>query len=434
MTHGDSGWDVSGMINVPLGDTAALRIVAYHDELPGWVNNVGTHQKDINAGEKDGGRVSFLWKPVESLSIRLTAFDQQIHTGGSATVDVNPVTLQPAFGGFTQDRLISEPNQYHYQNFNALITWTMPGGMSLVVFDQLQQEPHLPARSDASGDVQAASPDPHAPDGFDYITLQDEVGGAGADFDNRVNVDKTTEELRLSSGPTDRMERTIGGFVTRETGAIIQAINVFDPSTDAILEPNLEVASVNSTYKEYAGFGNLTFKFGPAFDVQVGGRWSHNSQTGAEFIDETKLGGGLVSFEVPSSESVFNFSVAPRWHIDADNMLYARIASGYTPGGPNVLPPNVPAGTPFTYKSDSTVNYEVGLKGNTPDRRFSYDVAVFLVDWEGHPAVRGGEQRRHQRKRRHGAQHQPRSHLHLGSDRRADPDRFRRLHRCAPDD
>jgi iron complex outermembrane receptor protein len=381
VTHGGSGWDVSGMINVPLGDTAALRIVAYHDALPGWVNNVGTHQKDINAGDKDGGRISFLWKPVDSLSIRLTAFDQEIHTGGSATVDVDPVTLKPVFGGFTQDRLISEPNQYRYQNFNALVSWSLPGGMSLVSSTSYSIN-HTFSRSDASGDVQGAIPDAGAPGGFDYITLQDEVGGAGADFDNRVNVNKTTEELRLSSGPSDRVEWTVGGFVTRETGSIVQAINVFDPGTGAILQPNLEVATVGSTYKEYAGFGNVTVKFGPAFDVQVGGRWSHNSQVGAEFIDETNLGGGLVRFSVPSSESVFNFSVAPRWHIDANNMLYGRIASGYTPGGPNVLPPNVPPGTPFTYKSDSTVNYEIGLKGNTPDQHFSYDVAVFLIDWK----------------------------------------------------
>ena len=41
----------------------------------------------------------------------------------------------------------------------------------------------------------------------------------------------------------------------------------------------------------------------------------------------------------------------------------------------------MPAGTPFSYKSDSLISYEAGVKAATADGNFSVDVAVFHIDW-----------------------------------------------------
>ena len=57
-------------------------------------------------------------------------------------------------------------------------------------------------------------------------------------------------------------------------------------------------------------------------------------------------------------------------------MAYIRIASGYRPGGPNI----VVAGVSPSYDSDRVVNYEIGLKGDALDGKFSYDMAVFYID------------------------------------------------------
>jgi outer membrane receptor protein involved in Fe transport len=40
-----------------------------------------------------------------------------------------------------------------------------------------------------------------------------------------------------------------------------------------------------------------------------------------------------------SSEDVFTYSVAPRFELSDNASLYARVASGFRPGGPNVLSP-----------------------------------------------------------------------------------------------
>jgi len=58
------------------------------------------------------------------------------------------------------------------------------------------------------------------------------------------------------------------------------------------------------------------------------------------------------------------------------------VATGYRPGGPNILPVNAPAGTPATYKSDSLTSYEAGIKGSWFERALSLDFAAYYLDWE----------------------------------------------------
>ena len=74
--------------------------------------------------------------------------------------------------------------------------------------------------------------------------------------------------------------------------------------------------------------------------------------------------------------------MAPRFELSDNVAIYARVATGYRPGGPNVLPENPPPGTPRTYDSDSLTNYEVGLKGSWLDNALSLDVAAYFLDWE----------------------------------------------------
>src|SRR3546814_18075255 len=58
-------------------------------------------------------------------------------------------------------------------------------------------------------------------------------------------------------------------------------------------------------------------------------------------------------------------------------MHYGRGATGYRPGGPNVIAPNVPP----SVDADRMTNYEIGLKADLADRMASVDVALFWLDW-----------------------------------------------------
>src|SRR5688572_7261263 len=62
----DFGGNLRGAINVPLGETAAVRIVGYRNELQGFVDAVrpdGSVEKDVDSGDKTGARVALTWQP-----------------------------------------------------------------------------------------------------------------------------------------------------------------------------------------------------------------------------------------------------------------------------------------------------------------------------------------------------------------------------------
>src|SRR3546814_18501807 len=98
-----------------------------------------------------------------------------------------------------------------------------------------------------------------------------------------------------------------------------------------------------STYEEYAAFANATVHIGPRFDVTFGGRYSRNDQ----FADQGGTGPlAPPPLESTSSENVFTWSGSARYKVADTVAISARVPKGFRPGGPNLLPPGVPAGTP----------------------------------------------------------------------------------------
>src|SRR5690606_11602056 len=118
-----------------------------------------------------------------------------------------------------------------------------------------------------------------------------------------------------------------------------------------------------------------TWKLSPKFDVSAGVRYARNSQ------DFTQITTGPLTGDtsVPgtSRENVTTWKLATRWHLGEDSMLYARLATGYRPGGPNLALPGVP---PMT-NSDTTRNLELGWKAQFWNRRAMVDMAVFRTTW-----------------------------------------------------
>jgi outer membrane receptor protein involved in Fe transport len=96
-------------------------------------------------------------------------------------------------------------------------------------------------------------------------------------------------------------------------------------------------------------------------------------------------GGPPTDFPVArSSENVFTYSVAPKYKPNPNMSLYARVAKGFRPGGPNVLPAGVPIppDVPRIFHSDSVISYEAGIKAESDTHVFSIDAAAFHIDWK----------------------------------------------------
>jgi len=82
---------------------------------------------------------------------------------------------------------------------------------------------------------------------------------------------------------------------------------------------------------------------------------------------------------VITRDNAFTYLVTPEYKFSPDLMTYLRVASGYRPGGPNAEA--TVYGLPDHFDPDRTLNYEIGVKGDALERRISFDMSLYYIDW-----------------------------------------------------
>jgi outer membrane receptor protein involved in Fe transport len=177
----------------------------------------------------------------------------------------------------------------------------------------------------------------------------------------------------------------VGAYYTHEDGKIDQFIGSINLATRMPFGipalDNLATAIIDSKYKELAGFANVTYHVTNRFDVTAGGRIAKNEQSAHQRTNGTAPVVGFSDFTTKSDESVFTYSLSPRFEVSDTTAIYARVAKGFRPGGPNVVSPTSPPDVPRTFDSDTLTSYEIGLKSNIA-RRVSFDVAAYHLSWK----------------------------------------------------
>ena len=362
---GGDGWEAHAMVNVPFGDTTALRIVANSAYFPGFIDEPSRGKTNINDVRRDADRASFLWEPSQDVSVRLTAHYQSLTAGDYSTEDLT-AALAPVYGDLTQERAVAQPQQETNEIYNGTINWNL-GFASLV----------------SSTSESRLSPSIQIDDTASFAATLDGLfgGNLGAVVQSQTPVHSVTQELRLASPTDQRVEWLLGAYYDSESAVDDEYIYPVELETGQPLydfTPNLAAYHITSTYREYAGFGDVTYHFNSAFELGAGGRYSTNDQTYHQV--NSGLFVGTNNFVTDSNQSVFTYSVDAKYKFDPRTMLYARIASGFVPGGPNDALPGLPL--PKTFHSSSTTNYELGIKGNAGRGRASYDVDIFDVEWD----------------------------------------------------
>jgi iron complex outermembrane receptor protein len=363
---GQTGWEVHGMVNLPMGDDAALRIVGDGTDFPGYINDPSRGAKDINDIRREGVRASLLWEPTQDLSIRLSANYQNLTAGDDGTEDVSAATLKPLFGDLTQERALPQPLSASNQIYNATINWNL--GFGTLVSSTSYTKTNTSFRADETAELGPLTP----------VFFGRSLGVAAV---ITAPVQTFTQEVRLSSPSNQKLEWIAGFYFDDQWANDRQAVVPADLTTGQLLNnlsPNLDSANAATTYLEYAGFGDLTYHITSAFEVTAGGRFSSNNQT----FHEVTAGvlGGAQDIRQDSNQSVFTYSVDAKYRFNPDIMAYARIATGFVPGGPNDVV--IGATVPATFHSSTTTNYEAGVKRSAAEGRLTYDFDVFDVEWK----------------------------------------------------
>jgi outer membrane receptor protein involved in Fe transport len=369
-TAGSWGWSAKGMVNLPLSDTAAFRVSGVHEADPGYIDDPSRGLKNINSSHENGVHASFLIKPLEQLSVRLTAVGQDSDFNDINAEDLKEdatgavlTPVQPLTGDRQLSQNVSQYTHSRYRVYDLAINWDM-GFASLV-----SATSYGTLRQAALTDVSILGPEPPVVEWTNF------------------KLDRLTQEVRLQSTAVahpaaNQVDWLFGGYFDRETAAINVPIS---GTLGGAFPLDGSQTTLASTYKEGAVFATVTYYFLPQFDVALGGRYAHNKQTS----DQTFSGpyydillGGMPEEIGGSSQGVALYSIAPRWRPSEDLTVYARVASGYRPGGPNVFAlGSPPAGISSSFKSDTVVSADLGARAEMLNHSLSIDVSAFDIHW-----------------------------------------------------
>jgi iron complex outermembrane recepter protein len=356
VSNGDGlGTGAGGGVNVPVTDTTAFRISGFTRIVPGYIDNPVLNKDGVNRGNSAGGLASFLWKPSEDLSVKLSALIQDVSADGLSTAQSGANGL-----GVLEQEYLRDVGLYHartnlytavvHANVDGIKLTSVSGYSTFTVYNVTDFSSFLPT-----------------------LVLP-----------NEGEIKQFTQEIRLSSTIGHSVDWLIGGYFSNQDNDAGQQIFYTDPATGAYTS-QFAGLTYRTPSTELAGMGDLTVHFTDRFNVQFGGRESRNKVV----YNETDTGPySILVFNEPvhvvptghSRDNSFTYLVTPQFRITPDQMVYARVASGYRPGGPNAGA--AAFNLPLSFAPDKTTNYELGVKGDWLEHRLFLDSSIYYIDWK----------------------------------------------------
>jgi outer membrane receptor protein involved in Fe transport len=342
VSQGKTAPSLYGMVNVPLNESAALRVVAFDRTSPGYIDNKGTMTKDANKTNQTGGRILFTVKPIKELTATVVTSTQKTSQDDFSYVFGDAKKLEhdnPTLGRGT--------SQF---DFSSLSVDYDLGSTTLTSITG-----HWKTKSNGVGD-----------DTRLFGTL-----GMALPLVSRVNSgasESQSQELRLASKPGGNFSWVAGLFyqTNKGNGAGKQS----DPS-GAFGVVDLVDLMIKQKASESAVFFDGEYSLGGGWSAGLGGR-SYKTKTSFQQTG-TVFGGPSNSPVLAGGDEGTTPKASVKYRFN-DNMWYALASKGYRYGGVNEGPPATP------FKSDTLWNYETGVR-LAPAPGVQLDLSAFLLDW-----------------------------------------------------
>ena len=424
----DPNYDIDGMINLPLGDSTALRVSAGHTYLAGFVDAVSLGLRDSDgaflledpsdfvgsgpdrSGRKDDSnegsathvRASMLWNPNENIEALVTYHYQESETDNYQAESVG------------EDRTLAlhGTNPFESDLNLANLEVTADLGFATLTSATSYYEQTTETRVDASGIYE---------DFFSFFYFYYPRISTQSDY--RATDDTFVQELRLASNTEGNIDWIVGAFFLDQELQFdtVQKMPGFEEWFDAsglaayfgipvpITTPPDLVYQQNrtTTFEELALFGEVTFNISDAWQVTGGVRVFEQNIGNDDasilpmcyLINEIGFGAGFYCGEPPLggaatrtsddvADSVFKLNTS--YALNENTNLYATWSQGFRNGGVNALPtvgfidetlggtfPNI-----NQFSADKVDNYEIGVKGFLSDNALRYSLALYHNDWQ----------------------------------------------------
>lgn len=368
ISHGEAAPSYSGMLNVPLGESFALRVSGSLQNQPGVldIDTPGRVEDNVDDVDNFAGRAIALWQPLDELTLNLSYMRSQREgdeLGYTTNDQGQPRNESPA------------PSPYK-NGFNATaldVRYDFDWAQLVSVSGYQQKFNHNDA--DTSYLVRPAAM----------------LGIRSVHAKRSVETEGFMQELRLVSNG-DGPWTWLGGVYFSDYEANIKSNLYVDlslgiPALEALLPllqslglPLIDAEGLRATdtgfrpllAEEKAVFGEVSRSFGSDWTLTLGGRYYQTA------VEGTPYANGEPSDSQTQESQGFSPKIALTWRPSDELMIYGNISRGFQFGGFNLS--NV-APVPLTYESSTLWNYEIGLRSDWLERTLRFDITAFYLDW-----------------------------------------------------
>jgi len=376
---GSGGKSFRGSVNIPIIENrAALSVSGFYRDDPRWIDNIrpGAAGKNVNRREGWGGRAALKIDATDNLKVTFAAIRQKTDTNYSTLSTSGAIPICPECVGPNIGMVATYTPKY---NDLKTISVTPSTGEQKYQVYSARAEWNLNWATASSTTAWSRSDNLLSNDVTQNFSFLFQIYGAPSDASINIKAHdytrKFSQELRLAENGKV-FDWLLGAFYTSEHSSTEQILTLSSPSATPLNSGG------PTAYREVAVFANATYHVTPKWNVQGGARYSKNK---LESRNENVIDGPAQAIFGPSSsgqnpslkDHAFTWLLSSDYHVSDNIMTYARVSTGYRPGGTN----NDGFG-PLTYGSDTVTNYELGLKGYVVPRVLSLDVSVFQIDWK----------------------------------------------------
>jgi iron complex outermembrane receptor protein len=393
----DFGGSVKGAVNLPVSETAALRLVGYYNELPGFIDAIypdGSVKENVDGGDKIGGRAALLFQPNENLAITPRLVYQKLDTDGFPREDVYNMLANP-FTTTQPDVTIGERQQYiqleeGLEDDFSLIDLKIEYDFGAAVITSISSytDREVTVTRDATSLTGSVTVQPIGITDPDIVRLSSPLIDA-------TDLKAFSQEVRLSSTAGSAFDWLVGVFyqdVDRKYGQSLptvgwDAATGIDNTTAGAPADNPFWSRLSYDFKQLGVFGEGTYHFNDQWHLTGGVRYYD--------FDEDRLltfGGAFSAptLNQPGSTSSDGFSPRAILAYDFSETVQPNLQAsrGFRLGGIND-PLNLTLcqgndvatfGGRTTWDDEKVKNLELGAKTQSEDRRFTLNAAIFYSD------------------------------------------------------
>jgi len=369
---GDASYAAKAMINVPVvNEKLAVRLVALQRDDAGYLDNIGTGEKGSNDLRVRGLRGSVVWQPGETTKLAALAMYQQYELA-----DQTYVLFGDKPKTFERNTNVDEYQDTEIQLYSLRLDQDLGAANFTAIGSYTQKKADLAFDDSIFLGIDARTGTPQLSSSTGKSTTYYGEMRLASNGDGPFTWLLGTNFTKLRSDSTDgaRLDG-IGAYIDAHPGD-------FGGQPSSVIAPGDLLRRTVSTnrVREIAAFGELGYTFLDTLTLTLGGRvFQYESRPRLQFLPNAAL---IAPFDYqPGSqkESGFVPKVSLAWKPTTRFTLYGLYSEGFRIGGVNVY--SAATGTPLTFGSDSTQNYEVGAKFELVPGAMSFDIAAFHIKW-----------------------------------------------------